>query len=77
MYNIIPMSPEHTGGTNIIRLFKGEQFTGQGGTIKGPASLQVKMLSEWLDVQGQGKHVYIPGNGYEDVLQKIIADSRT
>lgn len=71
------MSPEHIKGTNFIRLLKDERISGQGGIIKGPILLRVEMLSEWLDIQGQGKHVYIPGNSYEDVLQKIIEDSKT
>lgn len=71
------MSPEYIKGTNFIRLLKAEKISGQGGIINGPTKLRVEILSEWLNIQGQGKHVYIPGNSYEDVLQKIIEDSRT
>lgn len=71
------MAPEHIKGTNFIKLFQGEQLTGRGGTIKGPTLLRVEMLSEWLDIQGQGRHVYIPGNSYEDVLRATTKESKT
>lgn len=71
------MSPEHIKGTNFIKLFQGEKISGQGGEIIGrPTMTRVEFFQDMIDIQGEGKHIYIPGQTYEDVLQKIIEDSK-
>ncbi|MBI2019371.1 hypothetical protein HYS95_01725 [Candidatus Daviesbacteria bacterium] len=70
------MAPEHIKGTNFVKLLKGERIQGQGGEIVGrPTMTRAEFFQDMIDIQGEGKHIYIEGTTYEDVLQKITEDS--
>lgn len=73
------MSPEYIKGTNIIKLLPRERICGQGGEIRATkenARLQIEFLTDMIHIKNGGKDIYISGESYQDVLQKIIEDSQ-